>query len=175
VNLNTFDLKYKNAIDELANKQSSLSFNNSGPTHASIVISNIFKHTESIMRIYAKNMNGEISKIGDYLEQLQKFLESPKELRILIDELPYNKSKAFDLVTNDSKSNISIKFASDELRKEIAFWYNPGTHFITGDSKMFRLEYDSNGHQALCGFNNISQVKTLNRMFDKHFDYCIST
>ena len=172
LNFNSFDLKYRSALDQLIETDSSLTFNNSGPSHASIVISNIYKHSKNIVRIYAKNMNGEISKVGNYLKELDVFLKSGKKLKIILDRIPDNPSPAFEKVMDSINTNVELKIASTEFKREIAYIYNPQSHFITGDDKMFRLEYDNYGHQALCGFNNKKMVKPLNRVFNEYFDLC---
>jgi len=170
ISLNSFDIKYKKAIEQLIQSESKLTFNNSGPSHASIVISTIFKNCINEVRIYANNMNGEISKIGTYLDDLKNYLEEEKKLKIIIDNIPNNYSPAFELVSADK--NVQIKIASHEFKREVAFHYNPNTYFTTGDKKMFRLEYDNYGHQALCGFNNKSITIPLIGLFDKYFNNC---
>jgi len=173
-NMSSFDIKYKNAIQDLANNRSKLSFNNSGPIHASIVISNIFKHSNDIVRIYANNMNGEISNHGDYLSELDSFLQSNKRLWLILDKYPLQKSEAYNKIfTASQKSNkIQIRRSTADMTREIAYNFTQETHFITGDDTMFRIEYDNHMHQALCSFNNVKKTKKIIRTFDKFFDSC---
>lgn len=172
IQLNSSDIKYKNALDSLIEQNSNLTFNNSGPSHASIVISSIFRHSREIVRIYANNMNGEISRIGDYLKELDNYLNSNKILKVILDRTPKNTSPAYDKIMNSISNNVEVRIASQAFSREVAFHYTPTTHFVTGDDKMLRLEYDNFNHQALCGFNNHRLTSPLINIFDRHFNGC---
>lgn len=171
--LSPSDLNYQRIVEQLALEGKPLTFNNSGPSHASIVISTIFKYTKKIIRIYAKNLDGTISNIGDYQNELNEMVNRDIKIKLIIDELPKPFSEAF-LILHDfsAKSKATIKFSSQEFRNGIAFHYNPNTHFIIGDEEKFRLEYDNFKHQALCGFNNLKISAQLISLFDEHFDGC---
>lgn len=171
ISLSRFDLQYKHSVSLLADSKSPLTFNNSGPSHASIVISTIFKHTKSRIRIYAKNLDGTISNIGDYQEELNQMLQRRVSIQVIVDEIPKPHSNAFKIL-HANNASVEIKFSSDELKKNLAFHYNPDTHFIVADDLMFRLEYDNYRHQALCGFNDTKRSQQLIDIFDSHFEDC---
>ena len=156
MNLNTFDQRYKEAVEQMAIKGSEKTFNNSGPIHASIVMTSIYRNAKDNIKLYTKDLQGEIGRFLDYMTSMNDYINSNKSFQILINERPHFESDLFDTILNASKTikGVELRFASPTFVKEVDSYANKNSHFCIADDKMFRLEYDNYNHQALCGFNS---------------------
>lgn len=166
--------EYKTAIEHLSKTRTSFAFQNSGPAHASIVISTIFKNAENAVRIYANNINGVISDIGDYLESVERYIKKGKEFMLIVkNEVPPN-SNLLKLLKDLSVNypNITVKKANKEFVSSIKNLYNKEVFFVVGDKASYRLELDNSTHVATCNFNDESIASLLVNAFDKHYKAC---
>ncbi len=108
------DMQYAQELLQRARSKAEGIFNNSKPYHAAVVMENIFRETreaprEGVIRIYGKNLNGEISGFDNYRYQLTSFLLAPNtRIKVIIDEVPHTKSKsvtnAYQMLSAFSKS-----------------------------------------------------------------------
>jgi hypothetical protein len=79
---------YKESITFLAENEIDYRFLNSGVTHATIVISRIFKHAKKNVVLYAKVLSGDISNREEVRQQIIHFLEKKDtKLHIVIDDV----------------------------------------------------------------------------------------
>jgi hypothetical protein len=163
----TEELKsYKIAIENLANKKDGTYFTNSGKEHAAIVMSNIFKSTDSHIRIFAKNLSGEVCDQDLYIDGLQQFINRKGEIEIILTEEPSSDSKAFKLIKeyqicNPEKVNIKKTATNISNLPELKF------HFTVGDERIFRLEKDTSKYLAVCSFNDNEYSKKLISLFKR--------
>jgi hypothetical protein len=166
--------KYRKAIEQLAKDGSTLLFNNTGVEHASAVVSTILKTAQKEVLIYAQNMNGDISKNGDYISSLSKFLVFGKTMKVLVDNIPETESEAFSLLKVFSSFNdgVSIRIANQEFKDNLTTEYKLPYHFCVGDDRMIRIETDPSMHKAICSFNNVNHATKLKGIFNSHFNSC---
>ena len=159
--------EYKIAIERLAKNQSDLVFNNSGIEHAAIVLSNIFKNSD-VVKIYANDMNGEISSQGCYNQSINEFISRGGNLQIVLDNIT-NISSTLRSIIN--KKSAEIKISNNEFRDSLKFISknNQLNYFAVGDNKMVRIEVDNKSHKALCSFNLPDTGKVLSNFFDTRF------
>ena len=82
--------KYKDAIEKLAEAKSRDVIQNNDAKHAAIVISTMFKNANSVIRIFSKNLSGDISVNNDFLNDLTMLLmgvdRDNQEISYLYDE-----------------------------------------------------------------------------------------
>lgn len=165
--INTQDIgSYTRTIENLANTKEKFPFANSGKEHACVVMSNIFRTADSHVRIFAKNLNGTISK-GEYLTQLENYLKKNKSISVLLEENPENRSEAINLIAKykkDCPDKITISIADKDtlgkVRKDMKY------HFTIADDRMFRFETDTENYTAVCDFNDSSSYKMLDTIFN---------
>ena len=167
---------YRETIEAWANERKSEVFPNKGAEHAAVVLGAILRNANNQVRIYAKNMNGEISKYDDYFNGLKSFLNKENySLKIFLDEIPQNESRAFNYLKSVFPGNniLEIKISTPEFRSAInKVLIDPKikVHFALGDDDIIRLETDSNTHEApFCSFNSPKTVNVLQKIFDLYF------
>lgn len=177
---------YQRSIDTLASSKSEFVFDSEGSENAAIIISSIFKYSKNIVRIYATNMNGDISDFNIYTSSLVRFLYEKKNLLVLLDNPDYITSndafrvnKEFRQVINRfySQGNIVFKVASEGFKKgmkSIATDSSSLYHFAVGDNHMIRIELDNKKRISVCSFNNQKMAQPLIRIFDTYFPDCES-
>lgn len=160
---------YDNVIKELADNESSFVFTNSNPRHATIIIANIFRTAKDHIRIFARNLCGEVSN-GEYLIQLESFVKRGKKLTVKLEEKEEsNNSEAIKLILNLQKSfpsKISIGVVKDDALKQIKHNSNI-YHFTIGDERMYRFETDTENYIAVANFNDEHTCKELIKKFEE--------
>lgn len=163
-------IEYRESIERFASDSSELVFDNSGIDHAAVVLSTIFKYSEDTIRIYAHNMNGEISSQECYKDSIENFINSSKKLMIAVDK-PENLSETIKKYLANKCSNVEVKIANESFKRELISSSKDKIlhHFAVGDKKMIRVELDSQSHKALCSFNLPKTSNTLINIFDKHY------
>jgi hypothetical protein len=165
---------YRKAVDFLAkNKVDNLIFN-SGDEHASIIFSNIFCNSDYRVKIFAGNLQNQVTEKPEYINSIARLLQRGARLEILLDSFDDSIKKDSDLFKRLYlyEKYVSIKqtntrfhvtrVTEDEHIKE-------RVHFCTGDSCMYRLETDTEKRSARCNFNDPPFVKDLNGLFDEAF------
>lgn len=167
--------RYSLAVRNFAKNKEPLVFENKGKEHAAIVASAIFDHSKNCIRLYATNMNGDISNIDCYKKSLNEYVKSSGELLILLDDenAIKNNITVYNLLKN-TMGNVKLKKASNEFKTEIEAISSSGStlHFMIGDDYMSRIELDPTTHQAICSFNKREFCTPLITRFDKYFDTC---
>lgn len=156
---------YKASIEKMASLKSETVFSNEGPVHASIVLGNIFMHSNEEVYMFAGNFNGEVSNQDYYLKSLKNFL-SKKNVKInlvLESEPDFLNSKAIGTLLEKKKEDegkVQVKVLNNNIINKIDF------HFALGDSRMFRIETDVKTYKAICSFNDTQTVEKLKNYFD---------
>jgi len=167
---NHMDDAYISYISQLAHENKSVVFFNSGPKHASFVMSTIFSKAKHTVKIFAGNLDGPVSKNRQYKEELEDFLNRDGKLEILLQE--YNIEKEFNLKNMLSyhllsgNMNIKIKKVNATV---IDTRNNKEVHFSVADDTMYRLETDLKKYIAEGNFNDKVAVKNLVSTFDKMY------
>lgn len=160
--------QYEQLIENLASNNESMMYFNSGPDHAAVVFSTIFKYATNEVCILAGDMNGKISSNTKYLTELEKFLKRKGKVKILLEEYKKEKNpKLFDLLAQyqffDSDQIIIKQFdgvvTNTDTKKKI--------HFCIADDKIYRVEEDTENYVANGSFNDDKTVKILNNIFNE--------
>ncbi len=168
--------EYNDIIKFLAESKSDIKFKCSGVIHSSIVISKIFDHSKSIVRIISENFADEVSERPEYLTSLQRFLTNGKKLELLlIDNSKLKVSKAFHTISKTStlgKADIDVRLLSVsgiERVKQIV-GDEQLLYFIVGDGNMYRVETDTSSYNSYASFNDRETAIKLADTFDKYFE-----
>lgn len=171
-------LDYKKGIEYYADNCISKQFLNSTHLHASIVLSTMFKKAEHSLKIYTGRFDPKVCEADvendgqvEYLTSLRKFLEQGfKKVQVLLDDdfEKLENSRVISLL-NDKKINkdnsIELKVITSEARAKL----KNKVHFTIVDNHMFRFETDTDGHKAICSFNDEETVNNLIKSFNTLF------
>ncbi len=169
---------YIKALNNLANNDDGMVFDNKGSEHASAVMGTIFKHAQEYVYIYANDMNGDISKDHYYLDELRGFLERNGKIRIFLDSLSnFDNSELLNpsitLLRNYKNNNaVEVKEVTENFKNEMISIAKKKTlyHFAIADNKMVRIEEDNITHKApFCSFNHPDYALKLRTIFDSNF------
>ena len=166
---------YEKAVRAFADGKENFQFTNKGKKHASIVIANLLRTSKSECRIYSGKLNSDVTNDSFLVKALNEFLESDKQLYLMLDEMPDNKSEALKQILNATKNkkrNVSVKIDSEGVfSKQIApvFEDNVSHHFIVSDSLSYRFEIDAHEFKAICNFNDPNTSNILKTAFDTYF------
>jgi hypothetical protein len=159
---------YSSYVEALAREGKDQAFFNSGPNHAAIVMSRMFKYSNNLIRIYCGGFNGAVSNDEEYLSQLQGFLERGGRLHLLVEKDNSNNemSKIYKVLRR-YKNQVDVqytplRFVNEETRKPI--------HFSTGDKKMIRVETGTDDYTAQVNFGSEKDAEYFISAFDKIFN-----
>lgn len=162
--------EYTEFVEKLASTSENEVFFNSGPVHAAIVMSRIFKYSEKNVKIFCGGFNGEVSNNDEYLKYLDEFLSKPETSITAIVENDLSKSedsKIFAVLKNYPKKvnlyhttrRVWYESESNDTRKFV--------HFAIGDDKMLRLETGIDEYIAQVNFGDITDTKEWVDLFDQ--------
>src|SRR5262245_18526670 len=144
-------LSYANYIESLAREGQDKVYFNSGPNHAAVVMSRIFKYSQRIVRIYCGGFDGIVSNDEDYLKYLDRFLAKGGMLKVLAQEdrsqgpgKIFKVLKKFPDLVEMYKTDSTVIY--NTTQKPL--------HFTIGDDKMLRLETGIDNYAAQGNFGN---------------------
>lgn len=164
---------YAKYVKNLADSKKDELFLNSGDEHAEVVLSQIFRSSEKVVRIFAGNLIRFADK-NNYINALMSFIDKEDtELKILLNDYSnecidrMKKSDLFPILwyySDKKNKNITIKYSNQNV-------YSNGepVHFTTGDDHMFRIETNLKERKAKCNFNSPKVVEKANTLFDSVF------
>ena len=165
---------YKRFVADLASERSDMTFLNSDKDHAIEVLTQIFKHSNSDVRIFAGSLCSDVGNSLDYIESLSDFIERGGKVHILLNKYDSESAKSSSLFKRlayyiSENKSIIVKqtsskpyFSNDPEKKEI--------HFTLGDDKAYRIETDISKRMAECNFNNPMVAKIYIDFFEKLFN-----
>ena len=155
---------YKDFVETLAKEGQDKLFFNSGPTHAAIVMSRIFKYSSDHVRIFCGGFDGTVSNDESYLNNLQAFLEKGGKVSILAteDKTENESCKIFALLKKYSKQ-VDMRLTHSKVVDSTT--KNP-IHFTIGDSRMLRVETGVEDYTAQVNFGNEEKAKMFISIFD---------
>lgn len=164
--------EYFDFVDELAKNREDKVFFNSGPIHASIVMSRIFKYSNNIIRIFSGGFNGTVSNDKEYLYYLESFLKKGGKLKILVEDYNSNsKSKIYEILKQPKYINqIEIKQTSSRVNSvDIDTKETNPIHFTIGDENSIRIETNPKNYTAEVNFKS-NDAKILIEIFENIFE-----
>lgn len=157
-------MDYKAYVESLARNGQDKVFFNSGPIHAAIVMSRIFKYSNDTVKIFCGGFTGTVSNDDQYLKHLQMFLDRGGKLKILAEKDLSNAgtSQIFDILRKHP-SSVEMYRAQNNV---IDTTTKESVHFAIGDEKMLRLETGTNDYTAEVNFGNPEKAKVLSNLFE---------
>lgn len=166
-----FDIRdYQRRIENLANSRSPFIFYYAGIAQASIVLSNIIKNSNSVIRMVCGSLNSKLKSESSFLNSIEDFLLRGGELRILLDDHYPDVESEFTNLLNIYKdlNNVQIRAFKDGagIFDED---YNL-IHYMTGDDSIYRREFDCVQFLARGSFNDPDETEELNKFFDDAFE-----
>lgn len=168
----TTNSEYRTFVKERADSESNRTFYNDGAEDAVVVLSNIFSHSKKEVYLFSGSLDATITAHNDFISSLKSFFSNDGVLKVIIsdesinsvDDLPEPISTvlktyliAFPNQIQVKKSNATVNFKGKDV------------HFAVGDSKMYRIEYDTKKFAAECCFNDTNTssklINTYNAIF----------
>lgn len=159
---------YKKAIKFYAENNENFEFGNKNSEHASIVVSQLFQFAKEEILIYSGKLNSDVTNDSNLIKQVNKYLESGKKLRLILDELPSvnNRSEVLKQIiesVDNSSRNVKYKVDSENKFSQSLvplFHDKQPHHFIVADRIAYRIETDKNKYEAFGNFND-SRIAVL--------------
>jgi len=169
--------EYKKAVVEFADSKKDFQFTNKGEKHASIVVANLIKTTDKVLRIYSGEMSRNVANDSYLIKMLNIFLESGKELYLILDTMPNEEEISESLkqiISSENNPLRKVKIKIDENNKfkehvSKVFTDELSHHFMLSDDLSYRIEIDAEEYKAICNFNDKETVKVLQNIFDTFF------
>lgn len=158
-------MDYKIFVESLAKSGIDQVFFNSGPIHAAIVMSRIFKYSQEKVDIYCGGFTGTVSNDEQYLKHLSQFLERGGKLRVLAEK-DLSKAGGNEIFRVLKKHRSSVEMRRAEI-KVIFKSTNEPVHFAVGDDRMLRLETGTADYTAEVNFGDPQKAKSLENLFDR--------
>jgi hypothetical protein len=146
---------YFDYVEALAKAQKDEVFYNSGPIHASIVMSRIFKYAKEELLIFSGGFSGAVSNDTSYLKSLDDFLqkENTKATVLVEDYESYKNSQVYSIFKKYKSSLGKVDIYQTNF-KLIDQTTKNQVHFTLGDRRMLRLETNKDDYTARVNFNS---------------------
>ncbi len=161
---------YSDYVRNLADKKSNEIYRNSGALHASVVFSNMFRTSEKQIRIFSRSLGHKVTSNEEYLQELKNYLERGGILSVMLEECVDESSDGIRSLFKLFREQVKIKTG---VGKKFAYKQEDGDmisiHFATADSRIYRVEFDTNGHKARGSFNQKEDTEKLEAIFDQAF------
>lgn len=169
------DCDYKEYIESLAAGSESIEFYNSGPEHAAIVLSTIFKTASRYVRVYCANMLSEaVSNSEDYLKAVDEFLERSAggvdgenpPLQIIFSnpiEDTFRRTPIYEILC---KHRAKVQVKGVDAGANAIRYKNGPVHFTCADGRMYRMETDIVNKKAFGNFNDSHGADIIKTAFD---------
>lgn len=165
---------YENRIHEFAEKLDPFIFSNEGIDHAEIVFSEIYEHAKDSICIFCGNLSEQLTSRPKLFNSLSSYLDSGKELKLLIESRPEEMSPALTKIIDASRKNSKIQCRVLEdsvgINSHFNFNDNKRVHFTVADKRTFRLEIEPENYKAFCSFNNFEIGERLTQIFNQYFE-----
>lgn len=168
------DYDYKEYIESLAAGSESVEFYNSGPEHAAIVLSTIFKTARRCVKVYCANMLSEaVSNSEDYRKAVDEFLErftvvdnQNPPLQIIFSNPIKDAFRRTPIYEVLYKHRNKIQIKSINAGVENIRYKGIPAHFTCADDRMYRLETDIVNKKAFGNFNDTQGAMVVTNAFD---------
>lgn len=165
---------YRELLDTLRNGRVNMSITNSGPQHADQLISAIVRSSERELRMFAKNMNGDVHGVkgSTLVDDLRKaVVERGVKVQVLLSDRPEKLSDLLMALVSlrEETGKVSIRYAPKPFMDRVIDQFKALNYFTVGDDGMYRRQYDSNQQIAVGNFNDPVTAKQLASLFDSAF------
>lgn len=168
--------EYEVFLDNLATTKSPEIFTNGGIQHASILMSKLLQYTNTEACFFSEGFKPEL--IMNYYESLKSYLESGKQIKVLLEKNDYVNDDPFQLLVefankrkeNGDVSSIQCRLITKESRAFLENLNSSHYNFSVFDNDKFRLEFDPENYRAMGSFNDEIRVLNLKNIFYKAFE-----
>jgi len=163
---------YEKSIKFLAANSEDFEFTNKGAEHASIVLVNMLNQTEDEFLMFSGTFNSDVADQDAFLFALERYLESGKKFKLLLEEEIKKESKAFKLFKKYAKKDgiVEFKQASQDFINEVKDIFEGNIlHFAVSDSKRYRLETDKENFKAIGNFNDPQLAQSFKDLFEDNY------
>ncbi len=133
----------------------------------------IYSSSTKDVRIFCKNLKGEICDNPIYINALKSYLDKHKPIKVIFEGEPEN-SECFKMLKAASLSDTKFcqLYKLDKNYKDKA--RNLGIklfHFLISDGQRLRYEYNGDTYQATCNFDDKDSVAALNENFTSMLNF----
>lgn len=161
-------VNYLRVLDRLAKEKSRATFNHEGADESALVMATIFKRAKEVVKIFAKDLNGDISSQEEYLNELRGFIDRGGEVKVLLQEnANLLHSKALEMLKSYMTFNkqVTVFDTSESVVSETG----EEIHFLVADKNMLRIESDIENYSGFATFNDPEIASKLDELFEKMY------
>ena len=156
--------EYRKAVQRLFDSGSPDLINNSSPRHASILLEEMIRHTQSYFYAFAGRMNPEVWNV-----RVMAALDAASRRGVLIRLLVERECEPLKIGIMPPTLQYAISRCPEDLIKQNI------AHCAVGDGKSMRLEMDASTKTAVFAANNTelatSVTALLTRLFNNSIPY----
>jgi len=164
---------YLRATQILSTSKTNLEFDIQGLEHTAIVLSCIIDNARNNVKIFSRSLSGSIANQPIFTKSLNKYIESKKELTIVLEHMQKDETKISSILkrikglSNHPSYNIKLKTADDLFIKKVKklFKDNHLYYFTVSDSAAYMIEINKDKHKAVCNFNDTFISSKLDSIF----------
>lgn len=162
--------EYRTMLETLRSGKINLPITNSDRYHADQLISAIVRGSQKELRMFAKNMNGDLHSVpgSSMVEDIRAASERGVKIRVLLSHSPERLSPLLTelFALRHAGKDVNISLAKTTLLDQVKEKYKVLNYFTVGDRSMYRREYDIDRKIAVGNFNDPGTANTLIAMFD---------
>ncbi len=164
--------EYREMLEVLQAGNLNLPITNSDRKHADQLISAIVRGSNKEIRMFAKDMNGEVHTCdgSSMVSDIRKASERGVKISVLLSHNPERLSPLLSELINLTVQgkDVSVSIAPRTMIDKVKDRYKVMNYFTVGDSSMYRREYDIEHKIAVGNFNDPNTAAELIQLFDAH-------
>lgn len=155
--------RYRDFLEELAEKKSDEIFSNGGKDHAIVLYKILLDNSRQHVRIFCEAGVSNVWQDQQLQNSLQDYVAKDNtKLQILVEEV---NEDAFASIKG--LENVEISHVSDEGKRKIhEHFENNNCNFAVFDDDKYRYEYDKKAFKAYGSFNRPEIAKSMIKLFD---------
>ena len=161
-------IRYYITVEFLSKSKSNIEFTNKDAQHGSVVGAHLLSETQQSLKIFTGSFKGDISNTPIYLDALRDAVNRNVKIDVVFAEHINKGSECYKLLTAKAAEGKPIKFyqLKESYKEKVKSLNISLCHFLIGDEKMWRYEYDIVQFKATCNFDDKVSAKKMTENFD---------
>lgn len=168
--------EYRSFVHDLIVRGDGHTFLNSDEDHALVVLTELIKMAQEVVRIFAGSLTGRVGNDPAYVIAISEFVERGGKLHILLNDYQPDSAEAKNSRLYRRLSYyqylgkpVVVKRTNHQPYRTEDPDQTP-VHFTIADHKAYRLETDTKERSAQCSVNDPKAASVLAEFFDDIFN-----
>ena len=167
--------QFESFVIRVANEKINVTLPNSKAERAAFVMKNMFRTATNHIKLLVCNLDSDITNSPGYNEALEEAIKRKIQVSILYRDAPNNNSSSNKLLDNleqEGFKNIHRKTLTEAANQKLnSYKLNKDELFLfsEADNRMYRFEFEKEGHKAWFNYNDQDRSLKLSRIFDDVF------